>query len=46
MKTKHIDTYQLVTDRIVKGLESGTIPWRKTWQTQSMLPVNYYTGKP
>lgn len=35
--------YQTVTDRILKQLEAGQIPWRKTWTTG--LPKSLTTGK-
>lgn len=33
-----MDVYSTVTDRILKQLEAGVIPWRKTWTTG--LPVS------
>lgn len=46
MKTAHvkIDTYQLVTDRIIAALESGTAPWRKPWRGGGE-PRNAITGR-
>ncbi len=38
-----MDIYQLVTDRILQQLATGTIPWRKTWATG--LPKSLTTGK-
>ncbi|WOF16773.1 DUF1738 domain-containing protein [Methanoplanus sp. FWC-SCC4] len=35
--------YEIVQDRIIKQLESGVVPWQKTWQ--DMNPVNILTGK-
>jgi antirestriction protein ArdC len=35
--------YQTVTDRILKQLEHGVIPWRKTWTTG--LPKSLTTGR-
>jgi len=37
--------YQIVTDRIVKLLESGTAPWKKAWKA-SNLPMNLTTKIP
>ena len=37
-------TAQKVTDRIIAHLESGTIPWRKTWRT--LRSYNIVSGKP
>ena len=36
--------YEYVTDRIIKQLEQGTIPWRRPWQGGE--PINYVTRKP
>jgi len=36
--------YEMVRDRIISSLESGTVPWRQTWQ--SMTPCNIATRKP
>jgi antirestriction protein ArdC len=33
-----VNVYQIVTDRIIKQLESGQAPWRKPWSAK--LPVN------
>jgi len=40
--------YQYVTDRIVKELEEGKIPWRKTWVSDSGVnfPVNWESRRP
>ena len=42
--------YQTVTDRIVKSLEQGVIPWEKPWQAPTYaggsVPRNFRTGKP
>ncbi len=35
--------YQTVTDRILKQLDAGVVPWRKTWITG--LPKSLTTGK-
>jgi antirestriction protein ArdC len=36
--------YQIVTDQIIKQLESGVVPWRKPWQ--SVEPTSLATLKP
>lgn len=36
--------YQIVTDRIIKKLQEGTIPWRKPWQSGDA--VSWKTQKP
>lgn len=38
--------YQLVTDRIVEQLEKGTIPWKKPWSSELLLPANFKSKKP
>ena len=35
--------YEEITNRIIKQLENGVVPWRKTWQGSE--PRNYVTGK-
>lgn len=40
-----MDVYQQVTDRIIEILESGTIPWRKTWSAGSGMPKNLVSKK-
>ena len=32
--------YAVITDRIIKALESGTVPWRKPWRGRDSLPCN------
>jgi len=39
-------TYQIVTDKIVKALERGVVPWRKPWQTQEGPPCNAVSKRP
>jgi antirestriction protein ArdC len=36
--------YEIITDRIIKQLESGVAPWRKPWSAK--LPVNLLSQKP
>jgi len=38
-----MDIYRSITDRILKQLEAGQIPWRKTWSTG--MPKSLTTGK-
>jgi antirestriction protein ArdC len=40
------EVYQMVTDRIVRLLESGTVPWHKPWKAGTSLPRNLITQKP
>jgi antirestriction protein ArdC len=43
-----IDVYQIVTDRIIALLESGTVPWRKPWKgggpPQNLITKRSYRG--
>ncbi|MCP5528172.1 MAG: DUF1738 domain-containing protein [Verrucomicrobiales bacterium] len=38
-----MNPYQIVTDRILKQLDAGVVPWRKTWT--SGLPKSLTTGR-
>ena len=38
-----IDIYQMVTDRVLKALEHGKIPWKRPWT--SSWPSNIATGR-
>ena len=45
-KTKsHLDVYSIVTDRIIKQLEQGTVPWKKPW-TDAGIPQNLLSRRP
>ena len=39
------DVYQIVTDRIIRLLESGTVPWHRPWKGGEM-PQNLISHKP
>ena len=39
-----MNVYEIVTEQVIKQLESGVAPWRKPWRTES--PVNLISGKP
>ena len=39
-----MNVYEIITDRIIKQLESGVAPWRKPWSAK--LPVNLMSQKP
>src|SRR5665213_3058488 len=43
-----MDVYQIITERIVNQLESGTVPWRKPWsagsQPQNLVSRRAYRG--
>jgi antirestriction protein ArdC len=36
--------YEIVTDQVIKQLESGVAPWRKPWRTE--MPCNLLSQKP
>ncbi len=47
MSTKpKVDLYQDITDRVIKALESGKIPWSKPWGSSVMCPKNLISLKP
>ena len=37
--------YEIITDRIMKKLEEGTIPWRMPWNARAGLPKNLVSRK-
>lgn len=39
------DIYEMVTSMVIEKLESGIIPWKKSWSADQM-PANYLTKKP
>lgn len=39
-----MDIRQQVTDSIIQAIEQGTLPWRKSWQSDS-VPFNMSSGK-
>jgi antirestriction protein ArdC len=40
----HASVYEIVTEQVIKQLESGVAPWRKPWRT--LPPVNLISKKP
>ena len=40
-----MDLYQTITDRMIKEMERGLIPWRKPWMASGSA-VSHTTGKP
>src|SRR5687768_12777731 len=40
-----MSVYEIITDRVVKLLESGTAPWRRPWNAGGGLPKNLVSGK-
>jgi antirestriction protein ArdC len=37
------NVYEIVTEQVIKQLESGVAPWRKPWRAE--MPVNLVSGK-
>ena len=37
--------YEVITDRIIKSLEEGTVPWRRPWAGKELFPKNLVSGK-
>ncbi len=40
-----LNVYEMVSNRILKLLEQGTIPWRKPWNASTGMPKNLVTKK-
>src|SRR5271167_473951 len=40
----HASVYEVVTEQVIRQLESGVAPWRKPWRTES--PCNLISQKP
>jgi antirestriction protein ArdC len=40
---QHASVYEIVTEQVIKQLESGVVPWRKPWRTE--MPCNLVSGK-
>jgi antirestriction protein ArdC len=40
---QHSPVYSIVTEQILKQLESGVAPWHKPWTTQ--IPMNHVSGR-
>ena len=38
--------YQAITDRIIKRIEAGAIPWQKPWTAAAGVPKNIVSRKP
>lgn len=39
------DVYQIVTDRIIRLLESGDVPWHRPWKGGDQWPQNFVSRK-
>lgn len=37
--------YQVITDRMIDLLEQGTVPWRKPWAGNDLMPANLVSKK-
>lgn len=37
---------QEITDKFIKQLREGTVPWRKPWTSSGLLPHNYFSRRP
>jgi hypothetical protein len=40
----HASVYEIVTEQVIKQLESGVAPWRKPWRTE--MPRNLLSQNP
>lgn len=38
--------YEIITEKMIKIMEAGTVPWRKPWHGGSNMPRNLSSGKP
>jgi antirestriction protein ArdC len=43
--TDKITVYEIITEKIIKMLDEGTVPWRKPW-TMATMPRNLVTNRP
>ena len=41
-----MNVYEIVTDRIIKSLEQGIIPWQRPWFSTTERAMNYISKKP
>jgi antirestriction protein ArdC len=46
LKSEKRTPYDIVTDRIIRALEAGVVPWRKPWRGRSHLPCNAISKRP
>ena len=40
------DLYAEVTSRIIAKLEAGTVPWARTWNSGTAIPINAVSNRP
>ena len=45
-KTSKVDVYDIINQRIIDALETGTVPWRMPWKRNTEAPRNLISGKP
>ncbi len=38
--------YEIVTAKVIESLKKGTVPWRKPWNVNTLLPCNATTNRP
>lgn len=43
--SKHLDLYQIVTDKVIELLEQGVVPWQRPWKENGM-PINMLSKRP
>lgn len=43
--SKKVDAHQVITDKILKALSEGTIPWQRPWSMAGGCPTSLATGK-
>ncbi len=41
-----VNVYAIITDRIIKLLEAGTVPWHRPWAGSHLQPRNLISDKP
>ena len=46
MRNSKLDLYQVITEKIVKEMEKGVLPWKRPWVSGGSIPRNYLTKKP
>jgi antirestriction protein ArdC len=43
--TDKTTVYEIITEKMIKMLEAGTVPWRKPWNASAKMPRNLSSGK-
>ena len=44
--SKRGSVYEVITERIIAMLETGTVPWQKPWKVATGMPRNLVSKKP